>query len=279
MKSSYLVPEVQEIMRVASIETIRRYVRNGKGKTFAEVQALEKNNKEKGYYSLFLVEENAKPYRITTESLVLLIQRRLKLKTIAEAEDIVNHYDNVNASHTTASKESILSSTVTNDFDSDESESSGNIFPSPLHSSSTSIYDIFNTSRAKELYIKGMYLLQVIDGEIAKEEIEMIANRAVLLGISPNEITSWVPDPNNMDASIIVPQIKFANRRQAVIFILEALRLAWQDGIYSPEEQDLILKFAQNNNISRDSLVTFEKIISKEYDAAIIREWQEYFNK
>ena len=277
MKPSYLVPEVQDILRVGSIETIRRYIRNGKGKTFEEIKALDKDNKAEGYYSLFLEKENAKPYRITAESLVLLIMRRLKLKNIKEAEAILNHHDDITAITASAGNNTLKSSQNAGPVLS--GGITGNMFPSPLRSSTTAIKDIFKTERDKELYIKGLYLLQIIDGEIAKEEEEMIANRVSMLGITKADIDKWVPDPSAIDKALLTPQIKFINRRQSVIFILEALRLAWQDGIYSTEEQELILKLAQNNNISRDSLATFEQIISNEYDAAIIREWQEYFNK
>lgn len=275
MKDSYLVSEAQIILKVKSIETIRRYIRNNKEKTFAEVKTIT-DKKEAGYYSLFLVNENSKPYRITGESLLLLLQRRLGLpdNKAGVAKAILDKYDDDNLE--------VVHHVSTPAVIEDEADNNSDKMPNSFGTSNNSISTIYNDDSSKELYIKGLYLLQAIDGEIADEEISMINNRVAILGITQEDINKWVPNPDPKillkDADNIISKLIFTTRKQAVIFLLEALRLAWQDGIYSKEEQDLLIKYAKNNNINKESFITFEKIIANEYDNSIVKEWQEFLN-
>ena len=273
MKDSYLVSEAQIILKVKSIETIRRYIRNNKDKTFEEIKKIQ-DKKEPGYYSLFLVNENSKPYRITGSSLLLLLQRRLGINDskVDIAKAILDKYDDAATEVVHyINKPAVIETATDNDK-----------LPNPFRSSNHSISHIYNDDYSKELYIKGLYLLQAIDGEIAAEEIDMINNRIALLGITQEDINKWVPQPDPQillqNADNIIAKLVFKTRKQAVIFILEALRLAWQDGIYSQEEQELLIKYAKNNNINKESFTTFEKIIANEYDNSIVKEWQELLN-
>lgn len=305
MKKYYSVEDIQKIL-LKDRETVLRYIRNGIIKdptmvaafqeygiiapadienniaylNYEELLSIQEHNftpatsddeatkaykkrLKSAYIALLLENPKSKPYKITSESLLLLLQRKFG-KNLDEAQAILNHYDNIQKP--TVEPVSVAPSLSTP------------ISTPHRHTPADvcRICEAFKQPHIKEIFIKGLYLLQIADGEISPEEAAMIEDRAIRLGITSQEIKAWIPNPLALEQAAVVPQIKFESMTQSIVFILEAIRLAYQDDKYTEEEKRLIRRFAANNKINEELLLKFEAEIEKEHAENILQEWKDW---
>ena len=129
------------------------------------------------------------------------------------------------------------------------------------------ITDLFTTSEDKVLFLKGLFLMEITNGKVTEQETTMIQHTASILGIDKAEMHKLFPDPLALDLYKDSSTIKFANRKQAIFFLQEAIRLGKTAGHYSLNETAMIAKIALLNNIEPDALVKLDNAVEKVTDA------------
>lgn len=87
MKESYTIDEVTDILDLRNPETVRRYIRKGKGKSYAQLCNDEKP-------ALELVDPNKRPYNITRRSLELVLKRNIGLNDV-ETNNLLTNYESL----------------------------------------------------------------------------------------------------------------------------------------------------------------------------------------
>jgi hypothetical protein len=97
MEPNFTVNDAKEIFRFKNEETIRRYIRMGRalGNDIDAIKAIT-DPKQEGYLALCTV-KNTLPYRITAESILLVLQRKLNI-SLSEAENILKSFEDSKAS-------------------------------------------------------------------------------------------------------------------------------------------------------------------------------------
>lgn len=133
--------------------------------------------------------------------------------------------------------------------------------------------EVFITEAEKLTFLKGLMLLELIDGEVAEEENIMINKRAQWLGIAPDSLNTLLPLNFSMPQE--AKSITFNTKEQAVFFLLEAIKLGYRDEIYNEKEKALVYHIALLNEIDPDKVdqledqVTKEKLLSNQKDQLI----------
>lgn len=259
MNKTYSVADVSTILGKNN-ETVLRYIRKAIATEndiiIAKQKAANQNKQFKDYTAinndinllrssripaLCVKVPIGKSYEITEDSLIYL----LRLKKYAPTDEEAKRY--------IAQKLNMLPTIAP--LISDTSFTKENIVPKHkfIPPIPNGFLAAFSTKEEQEKYFKGLYLLQNIDKQIDPVEVEMLRNREKLLGVSREQINSWIPDIRNMSKEQILPEIHFSYFT-AHIFITEAYYLAFQDERYYTSEESLIIEIAQNNDIDSKTL-------------------------
>lgn len=275
MSRTFSVEQVAKILN-KNIETVRRYIREGIATEADMIKLREKskqgnkklkdhpainNNidilKNSGIPALCIVYPSGKNYKITYESLVYLLKLKNYISDEASADDFISKFFPKQNKHL---------DDVDNCLCSPESVLNHNSFIIPA---SPALPEVFCTDTDKELFFKGLYCLENIDGSIVEAEQAMLKNRMSLLNISKETASKWIEDLKTQSIDSFAEQVVFSKRLKAVHFILECLFMAWQDKDYQPIERELILKYVKANNINEASFQVLEEQAEVEYTKTI----------
>lgn len=291
MKDFFTVNNVVDIIG-KNEETVRRYIREGiktqekldeelsKGKKIKNNTAID-NDIEKLkllnhgrepkdiIIALCVKNPESKIYEITKDSLVLMLQYKYNLPSFSVAELFLQKrlYEEGIESEPIP----ILQAQSTCPICNAPSRQVSEDFPYFIIPPSKYFKSIIVKDNDKEKYIKGLYLLQNIDNDIAPAEVAFIKNRASLLDITDVQIKKWIPDKEHMSKKLILPQLVFSSRAVAMNFLQEGIYLAWQDRDYQKVERDLLLEIATVNGVGESSFHELEIPAEAKYNRIIAK--------
>lgn len=99
MKESYTIEEITEMLDLKNIETVRRYIRNGKDKDFEQIcnnVFLSEEHSSNDFLMLELVNPQKRPYTVTRRSLELLIKRKYNCDD-SEVNTLLANFESLHA--------------------------------------------------------------------------------------------------------------------------------------------------------------------------------------
>lgn len=95
MKESYTIEEITEMLDLKNIETVRRYIRNGKGKDFEQIcNNMIKDQPADDSLMLELVNPQKRPYTVTRRSLEILIKRKFDCDD-SEVNNLLTNFESL----------------------------------------------------------------------------------------------------------------------------------------------------------------------------------------
>ena len=116
----------------------------------------------------------------------------------------------------------------------------------------------------KETFIKGLVLIELVDGVISPSETIFIYNRAKLLDVPLDIVDKFILSFHEINIEKELKSIKFSDQHKAVYFLTQAVMLGYQDGHYTEDEIQAMRVIAETNGIEKFTLSMIEALAKLE---------------
>ena len=119
---------------------------------------------------------------------------------------------------------------------------------------------IYVTEDNKINFLKGLINLAKVDGFIAEDEITIVKNVAISMGLNLDYIDKIEREARS-DKNII--DITFDTKQQSLLLIREGIQLCYVDGKYDVKEKAMIKEISDRLDISTDSVDRIEEWVKE----------------
>jgi len=122
------------------------------------------------------------------------------------------------------------------------------------------------SSEVLALYVQAVQMIAGAGGRLSYAELELFSSMAVLRGIPNESVREWAQNIWDEDDAAdllfsLQPELTKKTRR---LLILDAVRIAKADGVYSHEEEDAVRKVAAAFEVEEKEVVEIEILSSLE---------------
>jgi len=122
------------------------------------------------------------------------------------------------------------------------------------------------SSEVLALYVQAVQMIAGAGDRLSYAELELFCSMARLRGIPDESVKEWTQNVWNENEAFnllseLQPELTEKTRR---LLILDAVRIAKADGVYSHEEEDAVRKVAEGFGVDEKEVVELEILASLE---------------
>lgn len=119
---------------------------------------------------------------------------------------------------------------------------------------------IYVTEDNKLNFLKGLINLAKVDGVIEENEIAIVRNVAISMGLDAEKIENIEKEARSKENEI---KLSFDTKQQSLLLIREGIQLCYVDGKYDEKEKEMIKEISSQLDISWDSINRIEEWVKE----------------